>query len=579
MGLEDKFNSIKNEIKAEVEAGKDASLPKEIFSRLDEEYKTISDAYSKGGNVLDLQFVAHNYYLLKVYEFASCDPKFALENFRLSLEALGRREQKRTYGERLKKIEKYYKIALKRICELVVFDDLTMIARTEIRNELVSAHNLIVVQIPAFGELDNKLIEVIAECYFSDVEHAQIKTFAELNQCQSTMVAIEEYASRLDENPSGCVSTTAHSRCFEYLYRIRKKQLHWALRSRFHEKDDEQRKRLQDFVERIVPDMTCYAKKSVQYYQSYIDHFPAKKGSEIPCSIQLTLCHKKIDVLSAEYYFVAYKEKSVFKAWKKLDEIRHFIVMSKFRDGIPIPEGVIAFFVEEWTLLDIFAKMILLKTELINRKDMLKQDWECLLFDNLIQMLEDAKKYFKMEISKEEDYNLRIIAAQFSGVFSEYFIYDLLLDYQVNSRIDDQTSKEFIALLQAVKNAKKDDIKRNEFVIPGKPDIDIFIKPHIAISLKNAHLPNRFGELDKEFDLFNELGIQTVWVGINFLKNIRELDQVSAKFEGLKAKYPKIKIEIFDIKDFVEVLLRELRRHGTSKLNFPELDIYKVLDY
>jgi len=146
--------------------------------------------------------------------------------------------------------------------------------------------------------------------------------------------------------------------------------------------------------------------------------------------------------------------------------------------------------------------------------------------------------------------------------------------------IDDKTPSDFRDLLECIKLVSKEDIKLNDVLEKGKPDIDIHIKNKCAIFLKNAKIEsNEMKKIWGEINLCNKNGIHKIFYCINFIKNIEKIEYVRKSFEKIKKYYVDLNLEVFDIKDVVNVLLAELKRSGKSKLNFSELDLYRVLDY
>jgi len=289
---------------------------------------------------------------------------------------------------------------------------------------------------------------------------------------------------------------------------------------------------------------------------------------------------KEIDKLTAEYYKEAYSKKDILKAWIVMDQIKQFLVIKAFKERIPLSEELLKYYSEEWSLLYIFAKICLLKDEISKRTSSLTQEWEKEMFAEITKILETTERLFKYEMVDKKDYTLKIITSSFAGGFSEYFIHELCQEFFDYGLIDDKTPPEFRDLLECIKLARcKDDIILNDILEQGKPDIDIHIKNKCAIFLKNSKIESdEMKKIWEEMELCAKRRISKVFYCINFIKNIEKIDYIRRSFEKIRDRI-NVNVNVYDIKDLVSVLLNELKRSGKSKLNFSQLDLYRVLDY
>jgi len=368
------------------------------------------------------------------------------------------------------------------------------------------------------------------------------------------------------------------SECYEILYKLRKKQLHFLVRFIYFERVKEKKQNAQKIIDQITEEFVNYSQRSIKGAQKFIRNLPTEKQDEDSIKLMITL--KEVDKLTAEYYKEAYSNKDILKAWTVMDKIKSFLVMKAFKENVPLSDSLLRYYGEEWALLYIFAKICLLKMEVAKRGGLLSQKWEREVFEQITKSLQIAERLFKYEMTDTKDYTLKIMTSSFSGNFSEYFIYELCQEFFECGLIDDKTPSDFRDLLECIKLVSKEDIKLNDVLEKGKPDIDIHIKNKCAIFLKNAKIEsNEMKKIWGEINLCNKNGIHKIFYCINFIKNIEKIEYVRKSFEKIKKYYVDLNLEVFDIKDVVNVLLAELKRSGKSKLNFSELDLYRVLDY
>jgi hypothetical protein len=366
--------------------------------------------------------------------------------------------------------------------------------------------------------------------------------------------------------------------CYETLYKARKKQLHFLLRSLFFEHSEERKNSLNDLVNKCTNELVKYSELSLKAAREYTATIPNGRRDEQEVKLMLAL--KEVDRLTANYYKEAYSKKDILKAWAIMDQIKQLLVRKAFRDNIPFSATLLGYFGEEWTLLYIFAKICLLRDEVNRRATSLGQDWEKDIFVNVAKSLQTIEEFFKYEISDKKDYTLKIMTSSFAGGFSEYFIHELLQEFFTCGIVDEETPLEFKELLECVRLARsKDDIILNAVLEQGKPDIDIHIRKKCAVFFKNSHIDSdERKKIWNEVELCRKYGVNKIFYGINFVKNIQKIEDIRQLFEKIDGKL-RVKTDIFDIKDLVSTLLKELVRSGKSKTSFSELDLYRVLDY
>ena len=325
--------------------------------------------------------------------------------------------------------------------------------------------------------------------------------------------------------------------------------------------------------------MVNYSVKSLRGAEKFIRNLPLKKQNDEKIKIMITL--KEIDKLTAEYYREAHSNKDILKAWSLLDKIKQFLVIKAFKENVHLSDALLRYYGEEWTLLYIFTKTCLLKEEIIKRTQSVNQDWEKDIFAEITKSLEIAEKLFKYEMIDKKDYTLKIMTSTFAGSFSEYFIHELCREFFDYGIIDEKTPLEFKDLLECIKLAgNKEDIKLNDVLEQDKPDIDVHIENKCAIFLKNSKIESdEMKKIWEEMKLCRKKEINKVFYGINFIKNIEKIEYIRRSFEKIKLNYSNLDVKVFDIKDLVSVFLYELKKSGKSKLNFSQLNLYRVLDY
>lgn len=574
--IEKEFNGLCKEIDKLIESDSFYSIPKSSFRKFDDEFEKVMAQYGEGDRINSL-FVEHNYYGRKAYDYIISDMGKAIDCLGRAIEAFLERQKVKPWDE--EKIDRSFRVYF------ITAHKLNKYAKNY--NEEGEKRIFRVIgllsgfspQTPNMAKLRVEFCHTLLKPFDAEVDSLKVNSTALERECDSKIGKIAKIAEELGKVSAESKSSYAHSLCFEQLYKLRKKQLQFFLRSVFFEKDAGKKEAVEKRIaEDIMPELNRCAKMSRGYYSAYMrgSQFPA----EVMPKVHLAFALKEIDVLAAQYYASAYVEKDLFNAWRRLDEIRHFIIVKRFREGVPLSATLIGYFAEEWAVLNMFLKTNLLRAEAEKRKETLKTEWIIGAFGTVCDLLMGINKIFKYNITERQDYELKIMSAQFSGGFTEYLIHDLFKKFHGKARLDDQTPEEYRELFECIKGAKEDDIERNFIVEKGGPDLDIHIKPHCAVLLKNAKVSDKVrGKMSEEFNLCARHKIKKVWCGINFAKNLEEIDEIDEFICWARKQHADIEIEVFDIKDLVEALYKELKRHGEPELNFPELDIYKVLDY
>jgi len=550
----------------------------DLFKRLDSEFKKVKELYELHGDRLNLLFVEHNYLSRKSIQYLKKDPAKSLILFIRSLSKLMERHIAiRPYPqESFKKMIGVYHQILNWIEERIELIKASGYVRSEftqfIEKYILSNQDIIPDEL---SDLIVRISIILMRTFERDIDKTKVKSKKDFERIQKLEIEINSIFDIL-KNLKFIKKSYIPSMHYECLYKLKKKQLHYFVRMIFFESSKEKREKIQSKIDKMAKQLRNFAEQSLKYYEKFLK----SGGDDVSESERLCLCLKNLDVFASEYYYYAYSKKDIFKAWQKIDEIKQFIVKKVFKEKIPLSENLISYFGEEWSLLYIFAKIYLLKEEVSRRLNALTQDWERDIFSKIVRNLAELEKLFKYEAKYSKDYTLKIITAQFSGGFSEYFIHELFLEYFDNCVIDSKTPEEFIDLFKCIKNGRKYDIVLNDHPDKKEPDIDIHIKGQCAVFLKNTKIDSEaIKEIEREVRLCSKMKIKKIFYGINFIKNLQNVDYIRRKFEEIETNYPQIQIQIFDIKDLVSILIKELERHGRTKPSFSEFDLYKVLDY
>jgi hypothetical protein len=575
--IEREFNRICEKISQYILKEDSETPPEILFEQLDGEFANVKKKYEQQNDEINLLHSTSNYLWRKSFQYLHKDPTQSLKLIIKALSKLLDRHVLRSYNaDAFEKILGTYEVALIKIgekWEYVDFDRIEKESRelfaTSFSSPITSEKLVNVINI-----LANLFIE---KSYDKKINDLEVKYF-NINKSEELVTNIKSILNVLVRIYS-ITGSYLPSTCYELLYRLRKKQLHSLASFTFFEKSDEKRQKAQNRVDQITKEMIDYSKKSFGYGKSYQKSLPPEKQEVERVKLLITL--KELDKKAALYYREAYFNKDIFKAWTEMDKIKQFLVTKAFKENISLSRNLLRYFGEEWSLLYVFAKICLLKEEINKRTSSLGQDWERDIFTEIAKSLGAMEKLFKYEIRDTRDYTLKIMTSSFAGSFSEYFIHELCQEFFGCGIVDKRTPTDFRGLLECVKRARsKEDIKLNDIIEQGKPDIDIHIKNNCAIFFKNAKIES--GEMKKiwgEIELCKKKGIKRIFYGINFIKNMEKIEDLRKSFKRIKETNIGINFDVFDIKDLVTTFLDELKRSGKPELHFSQLNLYRVLDY
>lgn len=556
----------------------DSETPlKTLFEQLDAEFEEVKRKYEQQKDEINLLHSTYNYLWRKSFQYLHKDPTQSLDLFIKALSKLLDRHALRPYKVAIfEKMLGTCEVALIKISEKWEYVDFDRIEK-ESRELFATSFSS-----PITSEKLANIINILANLfieknYDKKVNDLEVK-YSNINKSEELVTIIKSILDVLEKIYS-IERSHLPSMCYELLYKLRKKQLHSLISFIFFEKSDEKRQKAQNQVDQITKEMINYSKKSFDYGKNYQKSLPAEKQEVEKVKLLITL--KELDKKAALYYREAYFNKDIFKAWTEMDKIKQFLVTKAFKENISLSHNLLRYFGEEWSLLYVFAKICLLKEEINKRTSSLGQDWERDIFTEITKSLGAMEKLFKYEIRDTRDYTLKIMTSSFAGSFSEYFIHELCQEFFGCGIVDERTPTDFRGLLECVERARsKDNIKLNDIIEQGKPDIDIHIKNNCAIFFKNAKIESdEMKKIWREIELCKKKGIKRIFYGINFIKNIENIEYIRQSFEKIKATNKGINFDVFDIKDLVTTFLDELKRSGKPELHFSQLNLYRVLDY
>jgi len=323
--------------------------------------------------------------------------------------------------------------------------------------------------------------------------------------------------------------------------------------------------------------MNFFSKKALKVYEKQI------KNKTIDEKIVKSLTLKILDVLNSEYFYSLYVEGNLNHAWIKIEEIKNLIFTKIFDEGIDIEENTLNYFLDEWKFLLAYLKILILKSDIASIKKDINLPWMKDLNTEVIKSLESLEKQFKFAKIKEvNEYTLRIVTKSLGGHLSEFFVYSILNELVKNcplykNKINLKLPNELLDIISYKENLK---VHLN-YKIPltntsKETDIDIFIENKnnkLAIFFKNQKLKN-FKQINNELESTFNFGVNTVIYCINVIKNLDKLQ----KLKEYKERFDNI--YIIDIKDFTDELIKFGKIScKKSPINFPKMDLFKIIDY
>lgn len=392
----------------------------------------------------------------------------------------------------------------------------------------------------------------------------------ELNDLADNLV--KKMIERFDTIQSYSRDKKANSVLAESIYKISKKQSIYMVKFLYFEKKEDYRKTVTDKLNKAIEIMVEYSNKSLKIIKKVF------KDIEETDKIKLVVTLKEIDVYMAMYYKLLYLDKNTNAAWKKINEMKQFLVYKIFNQSVSISEDLMKNITEEWNLLQAFNKISLLRNEIEKLSNNSKTQWIKETLDSINLQFREIERLFRYEENKSSVTKLENIDDSFMGTLIEYLLHDLLNYIKNNEeKIKKKIDIEYENFINYLKQTET--IILNDKIEDEMPDIDINIKNKTAVLIKNGRLKSdEWKTIKQELMLVSksEKYMECYYL-INFNKNIDNIVQIKESFIKYEKEY-NIIIKVMDIKDFYSNLLNTLKE-PKKKYNFSEEQLYKIFGY
>ncbi|MFR7635465.1 MAG: hypothetical protein ACLU07_07420 [Lachnospirales bacterium] len=392
----------------------------------------------------------------------------------------------------------------------------------------------------------------------------------ELNDLADNLV--KKMIERFDTIQSYSRDKKANSVLAESIYKISKKQSIYMVKFLYFEKKEDYRKTVTDKLNKAIEIMVEYSNKSLKIIKKVF------KDIEETDKIKLVVTLKEIDVYMAMYYKLLYLDKNTNAAWKKINEMKQFLVYKIFNQSVSISEDLMKNITEEWNLLQAFNKISLLRNEIEKLSNNSKTQWIKETLDSINLQFREIERLFRYEENKSSVTKLENIDDSFMGTLIEYLLHDLLNYIKNNEeKIKKKIDIEYENFINYLKQTET--ITLNDKIEDEMPDIDINIKNKTAVLIKNGRLKSdEWKTIKQELMLVSksEKYMECYYL-INFNKNIDNIVQIKESFIKYEKEY-NIIIKVMDIKDFYSNLLNTLKE-PKKKYNFSEEQLYKIFGY
>lgn len=392
----------------------------------------------------------------------------------------------------------------------------------------------------------------------------------ELNDLADNLV--KKMIERFDTIQSYSRDKKVNSVLAESIYKISKKQSIYMVKFLYFEKKEDYRKTVTDKLNKAIEIMVEYSNKSLKIIKKVF------KDIEETDKIKLVVTLKEIDVYMAMYYKLLYLDKNTNAAWKKINEMKQFLVYKIFNQSVSISEDLMKNITEEWNLLQAFNKISLLRNEIEKLSNNSKTQWIKETLDSINLQFREIERLFRYEENKSSVTKLENIDDSFMGTLIEYLLHDLLNYIKNNEeKIKKKIDIEYENFINYLKQTET--IILNDKIEDEMPDIDINIKNKTAVLIKNGRLKSdEWKTIKQELMLVSksEKYMECYYL-INFNKNIDNIVQIKESFIKYEKEY-NIIIKVMDIKDFYSNLLNTLKE-PKKKYNFSEEQLYKIFGY
>ena len=571
--VERKFNEIKKEINKRFLIEDSSIPPTSLFDEMDREFREIKAIYRLRDDTINLYHVKHNYLWCKAIQILDSDTTASLLKFIDALKYFLDRNAKRPYGD--KKIDDMlgtYVVLIIKIQQRFENINLTFI-EGRLEEFLEEYSKLIKLRLEVLDKILINLVHFLIRAYEKDIETLKITP--------SRISDIDIFANRIRScstflQAHDLQKSLVNSEIYELLYKLRKKELHSLCKTLYFETDPIKATKTQDIVEKITKEMIEYSNESYD-----IARKAQNENNSDSEKYRIMLSLKEIDKDTAKYYFETYHNKDSLKGWRVLDDIRLKLIKKAFQENIPLSEGLLSYYEEEWALLETFNKIYLLKRDIEKVSKKLGKDWETDVFTKIITTLEELTNSFRYVVRDEKTNTLKIVSSGFSGKFTEYFIHQLCLSFYNHHKEKDMDTDTFSPLLKEIVYLDSGErIRLNDIVENGKPDLDILIGEKLTILFKNSRIESdEMTGIWEEMAICRKRGISVIYYAINFAKNISKIEYIRRSFERIKSEYNDIKIYIVDIEELADRIIRNTNTTYRKLITNMQKDMLKILDY
>ena len=564
--LEQDFNEIKKAIDLCIHNRDNFSIPDDdLFDALDSEYDLIAEIYETNEDLCNLFHIKHNYYSTKTYQcLDKPNSHKALDHYLNALKSLLLRHQTRKYKEyALKRMISTYKSTWIKICQFKV--------DVEIEN-LEQFEDFINFCLSYPDDIDPDLqflIKCIIDYFQEKIDNLLLsRPIYTEKDCRIFEQGLGVYKRLIEmSNKLPIFKHYIFTKNYEALYRLTKYILHFQLD---YGKNDLK-------IKEITADLMKYSDMSLKHGMRYLN----KLSSEEKERSKAVIVYKELDYLRSFFYYHLYNEKDILKALETMNSIKEFLVKNAFSKDIQFSKPSLEYFADELILIENYCSLIILKEKIQKEKDNINQNWIKTLFNNINDVLESNISQFRYEYELKGGYKLGILSSTFAGYFSEFILHYLLLKFmEYGGNVNEIPSNFKNILNDVISTSNEDNIILNDTNFVENTDIDIHIKGKSAIFLKNENITRRArSKMRRELEICIENRILRIYYGINFMKNLENIESMRKFRNDLKNEFSELDLFIFDIKELVNILINYFNKHKIKTFGFPAKEIFKTLDY
>jgi len=279
--IERKFNQICRDINRFILREDSQIPPQDLFQQLDDEFENVKKKYKEQNDEVNLLHATHNYLWRKSFQFIQDAPTQSLKLIIKAISILLKRHALREYNnDILERMLGTYEVALIKISEKGESIDFNTI-ESEIK-EFLNFYVSYVSENPMSSERLPTIINTLIHCFVKNHLDKKVNT---LKITYSNIRETEALASeiKLILDILEIISTEKSylpSECYEILYKLRKKQLHFLVRFIYFERVKEKKQNAQKIIDQITEEFVNYSQRSIKGAQKFIRNLPTEKQDE-----------------------------------------------------------------------------------------------------------------------------------------------------------------------------------------------------------------------------------------------------------------------------------------------------------